>query len=229
MILGGNPGRSAPKNMPKNRFPKKTSFALLAGWLFLAALPVAAYNLEVALPGVASKNISDPGVYIQGLFIFGLSLAGFLAVGAIALGGIVYMAAGTSMTSVEKGKDMIKGALGGLLLLLCSYLILYTIDQTLVDLTPTVPPAKQISKPPSSESAATRNCNPPCGTGFFCRVSDYTCQPIPTNASSENTACLTPGQCTEINCAPAGNCNRNRQSRLPRLVWNPNTCACAQP
>lgn len=204
-------------------FSKFAAIALILFFCLAIGQAASAYELEIKLPG-APTDISDPGAYVKYLFIFGLSLAGFLAVVTIAWGGVQYMAAGTSLTSVEQGKSLIKGALGGIILLLCSYLILYTIDPTLVNLSPRILPAGDVSEPD-----ATRNCNPPCATGFFCRASDYTCQSIPTNASQENRDCLTPGRCTEINCVPAGDCNRYRPARLPRLVWNPNTCVCAQP
>jgi len=83
-----------------------------------------------------SKTISDPGQYVRYLFTFGLSLIGFLAVGAIIIGGIMYMTAG-SVGSVEKAKQYIIGALSGIALLLCSYLLLTTIDPTLKNLSPT--------------------------------------------------------------------------------------------
>jgi lipoprotein-anchoring transpeptidase ErfK/SrfK len=92
------------------------------------------YKLEIPLPGMP-KTISDPGTYVRYLFIFGLSLIGFLAVGAIIVGGIMYMTAG-SVGSVEKAKQYIIGALSGIALLLCSYLLLTTIDPTLKNLSP---------------------------------------------------------------------------------------------
>ncbi|MFH1385462.1 MAG: hypothetical protein ABIG65_00215, partial [Patescibacteria group bacterium] len=120
-------------------------------WFFSTAISqAAAWEVEISLPGMGTtKTFSDPGAYVRILFIFGLSLAGFLAVGAIAWGGIQYMVAGaSSMTSVEKAKDLIKGALMGIILLLCSYLILATIDPTLTDLTPTVPSLGNVAAPP---------------------------------------------------------------------------------
>lgn len=109
---------------------------LLGLFLFLLTTAARAYNIEVSLPGITAEATTDPGAYVRYLFIFGLSLAGFLAVGAIAWGGIQYMAAGTSLTSVQKAKDLILGALGGIALLLCSWLILTTIDPSLTNLTP---------------------------------------------------------------------------------------------
>jgi len=116
----------------------KFVFLCLAVFVLLTAtkVPVAtAYTLEIKLPGMP-PSVSDPGAYVRILFIFGLSLAGFLAVATIAWGGIQYIAAGTSLTSIEKGKELIKGALSGIVLLLCSWLILTTIDPSLTNLSP---------------------------------------------------------------------------------------------
>jgi hypothetical protein len=101
-------------------------------WLLLSFSSVQAATLEIPLPGMP-KTISDPGTYVRYLFIFGLSLIGFLAVGAIIIGGIQYMLAG-SIGSVEKARQTIIGALSGVALLLCSYLLLTTIDPTLTNL-----------------------------------------------------------------------------------------------
>jgi hypothetical protein len=111
-------------------------------WLLLSFSSVQAATLEIPLPGMP-KTISDPGTYVRYLFIFGLSLIGFLAVGAIIIGGIQYMLAG-SIGSVEKARQTIIGALSGVALLLCSYLLLTTIDPTLKNLSPRISPVGNI-------------------------------------------------------------------------------------
>ncbi len=103
---------------------------------------------------MTSRTFSDPGAYIRILFIFGLSLAGFLAVGAIAWGGIQYMLA-SSVGSTQKAKDLIVGSLSGIVLLLCAYLILATIDPTLTNLTPTIQPVGDITKPATNTTTDT--------------------------------------------------------------------------
>ena len=116
------------------------------GTLFIAGSALASYQVEIGLPGLPPGTaISDPAQYVRTFLIFGISIVGFLAVGTIALGGIQYMLAG-SVGSVEKAKALIFGALWGVGLLLCSYLLLYTIDPALTDLslkqleTITIPP-----------------------------------------------------------------------------------------
>jgi len=117
---------------------KKSLFLLLPGAIglgLLVATCALAAEMEVPLPGMPA-NVSDPGVYIRYLFIFGLSAVGFLAVGGTVVGGIQYMLSGT-LTSTEKARKTIVSSLGGVFLLLCSWLLLATIDPTLTNLSPT--------------------------------------------------------------------------------------------
>ena len=107
---------------------------ITAGLGLFLAVQALAVELEVQLPGM-DKNVYDPGVYIKNLFIFGLSVVGFLAVGWVVIGGIQYMLAG-SISTTEKARKTILNALGGILLLLCSYFLLATIDPSLTNLSP---------------------------------------------------------------------------------------------
>ncbi len=126
----------------KNKLPRKLiifsffcSLAFLLAGLFPWQSVLAAYQIQFALPGApAGTSFSDPAQYIRYFFIFGLSLLAFLAVVTIATGGVMYITAG-SLTNVERAKDMLKGAIFGLVLLLGSYLILYTLDPRVINLT----------------------------------------------------------------------------------------------
>ncbi len=128
---------------------------LLLGYLLFFANGVLAveYKLEMPLPG-APSTISSPAQYIQYFFIFGLSLIGFLAVAALAVGGIMWMIGG-SITSTEKAKNIIVGAVSGVVLLLCSYLLLYTIDPSLTNLTPRVLQKVVLEEAPSAPDTGT--------------------------------------------------------------------------
>lgn len=90
------------------------------------------YTLEVPLIG--KQQVSGPADYIKTFFIFGLMLVGVTALFAIVLGGFIYLLAGASETRKTQGKEWIWGGVSGLLLLLCSYLILNTINPQLVSL-----------------------------------------------------------------------------------------------
>jgi len=122
--------------MKKLSVGKKTflvSAAFCFAW-FLIKNQALAYSVTVRLPG-APETISDPGKYIESLFLFGLTLAGFLAVAAMVVGGIMYMTGGT-IGRVEKAKEIMGGAITGIILLLCAYLLLATIDPSLTKLSP---------------------------------------------------------------------------------------------
>ena len=138
--------------MPKTLLKLKILFlGSLTTYLLFTAPPALAYELEVKLPGLPA-SVSDPGEYVRYLFIFGLSLAGFLAVGAVAVGGIKYILAGSSVGNVTDARNLIVGALMGVGLLLGSYLLLYTIDPSLTNLSPRVPPIGNVAAPPKEQA-----------------------------------------------------------------------------
>ena len=62
-------------------------------------------------------------------------IAGLTAFGAIVYGGINYILSAGNVTNQQDAKDQITQAIVGLLLLLGAYLILYTINPSLVSLT----------------------------------------------------------------------------------------------
>lgn len=138
----------------------------------------ASYKIEIPLPGLPTV-ITDPGQYVKYLFLFGLALAGFLAVAAIAYGGVKYMLAGASIGNIQDAKDTIFGALIGIGFLLGSYLLLYTIDPTLTNLSPRVLDAINIAEPPSPpDSGLTEGAIvPPGGSEIKCKTAKI-CQDI---------------------------------------------------
>ncbi len=102
--------------------------------LFFRQDVFAAYQIQIPLPDAAAgTSFSDPAAYIRHFFIFGLSLLAFLTVAVITTGGIMYITAG-SLTSVDRAKEMIKSAVFGLFLLLGSYLLVFTLDPAVTNL-----------------------------------------------------------------------------------------------
>ena len=71
--------------------------------------------------------------YLTWAFRFTLALAGFLAVMMIVIGGVEYIISGASEASRSDAKKRINNAISGLVLALVSYLVLYTINPSLVD------------------------------------------------------------------------------------------------
>jgi ABC-type dipeptide/oligopeptide/nickel transport system permease subunit len=78
------------------------------------------------------------GDYLAAAFRVGIYLAAILTVIMLIIGGIQYMTAGGDPGKVGNAKDRIKNAVFGLLLVLASYLIVYTINPDLVNLQYTI-------------------------------------------------------------------------------------------
>jgi len=71
--------------------------------------------------------------YLTWAFRFVLALAGFLAVMMIVIGGVEYIISGASESMRGEAKKRIENAIWGLVMALVSYLVLYTINPSLVD------------------------------------------------------------------------------------------------
>ncbi|OGZ52583.1 MAG: hypothetical protein A3B25_03950 [Candidatus Ryanbacteria bacterium RIFCSPLOWO2_01_FULL_48_26] len=110
----------------------------LASVVFLSAsLTTHAVNISVNLPGTSAESATDakgtsPLVFVQQFYNFGLMMGGLLAFAAIVYGGIKYTFAAGNPSGQSEGKEWVKGALLGLLLLAAAYLILETINPSLV-------------------------------------------------------------------------------------------------
>lgn len=73
------------------------------------------------------------GYYINGLYKLAVAAASVLAVIMIIIGGFDYVST-DAINNKEEGKSIIKSALGGLLLVLASWIILHTVNPQLVSL-----------------------------------------------------------------------------------------------
>ncbi len=71
--------------------------------------------------------------FLVKLYKFGLSAAFFLALLMIVISGVQYVISGASVDKKSEAMSRIKSALFGLLLALCTWLILYTINPDLVN------------------------------------------------------------------------------------------------
>ena len=79
-----------------------------------------------------SKNVTLEE-YLTWAFRFVLALAGFLAVMMIVIGGVEYIISGASESMRGEAKKRIENAIWGLVMALVSYLVLYTINPSLVN------------------------------------------------------------------------------------------------
>ena len=119
---------------------KKVFILLFLG--LLISLPFAVYAQGVLFNAV---NFCD---YIKQLYQVGVRIAGPLAMAAILVGAVFYMASGGNPQRVALGKQIITGAVAGLLLVLTSWLIFNAIAPNL--LVCKEPPKLEVSNIPTS-------------------------------------------------------------------------------
>jgi hypothetical protein len=120
-----------------------------------------------------------PGYLIANLYQFALLIGGLLAFGAIVYGGIKYFTSAGNPSAQSEGKEWIWSALLGLLLLVCAYLILYTINPNLTHLDLPTLQQTNISTPTQAPGGGT--IAGPGGTGCAggqCQTLPN-CTPIP--------------------------------------------------
>ncbi|KKR06536.1 MAG: hypothetical protein UT32_C0018G0038 [Parcubacteria group bacterium GW2011_GWC2_39_14] len=74
--------------------------------------------------------------YIGNMYRYGVVIGSILAVLMIMIGGVMYLIGGLNPNMIKHGKELITGAVTGLVLLLGSYVLLNTINPNLVNLQP---------------------------------------------------------------------------------------------
>ncbi|MDP3882976.1 MAG: hypothetical protein Q8Q48_02885 [Candidatus Staskawiczbacteria bacterium] len=112
---------------------KKTFFLFFVS-VFLA-LSNFVFALETKYPSILGKTITTETTlpeYAAYFFNFGIFIAGFLAMCVIAFGGIYYLISLSRGSFTDEGKAWVKAGILGLLLIMCAYLIAYTINPSLV-------------------------------------------------------------------------------------------------
>jgi hypothetical protein len=72
------------------------------------------------------------GEYIQAIYNYAIGIVGILAAVVLMFGGVIWLTAGGSQEKVKEAKAWIGASISGLVLLLCSYMILNTINPDLV-------------------------------------------------------------------------------------------------
>jgi len=137
-----------------SRIMKKFFLFFLSTVFFIVPVLVFAQaTISPTIPGMASAATTStpPGVFIAGFYNFALMIGGVLAFGAIVWGGILYASSAGNPGKQSEGRDWIKSALLGLLLLAGAYLILHTINPDLVNL--------------NMPTLSAINIQPPAGSG----------------------------------------------------------------
>ncbi len=110
----------------------KSSFAYIDATKYVPLAPIegTCSGAGGTCAGNAPTNLSS---YLTGMFRVGVVAAGILAFLVIVWGGFTYLST-DAITGKEEGRAYIGRAVGGLLLALASYVILYTINPSLVNL-----------------------------------------------------------------------------------------------
>jgi len=143
-------------------------------------------------PSAEEGNIAK---LVQYIYTFAMLAAGLAVIGGLIYGGVRYLFAGGSITKMFAARGQVRNALYGLGLILISYLILYTINPALVNLTnPTADPLKLRTSPiwSLSRSYGQQMANVPkdrpCLSDFDCAY-DLACCPAQTDTKQEVTSC----------------------------------------
>jgi len=72
------------------------------------------------------------GEYIAGIYKYAIGIVGILAAVVLMIGGVIWIMAGGSATMIGEAKAWIGASLTGLVIALCSYVILYQVNPALV-------------------------------------------------------------------------------------------------
>ncbi len=98
---------------------------------------------SLSFPFLASGgffNTDSAGGWIAQAYQWGVGLALFLGMGTIVFAGILWITSRGEPDSITKAKEMIYGAVAGIIIALCSFLLLRFFDSRLVDLAEPGPP-----------------------------------------------------------------------------------------
>ena len=76
------------------------------------------------------------GKYIKAIYNYAIGIVGILAAVVLMFGGVIWLTAGGSQEKVKEAKAWIGASISGLVLVLCSYMILNTINPDLVSFKP---------------------------------------------------------------------------------------------
>jgi hypothetical protein len=88
-----------------------------------------AVQINTTIPGYQANGSQPvPCSIIFGFYTFALMIGGVLAFAAITYGGVKYTLAAGNPSGQGEGKEWVKGALYGLLLLVGAYLVLHTVN-----------------------------------------------------------------------------------------------------
>lgn len=125
----------------------------LIGILGLLIIPqptqaIDAPKLQVTIPGLNLSPVEPPkegqesvsipwiGEYIQAIYKWAIGIVGIVAAVVLMVAGVMWITAAGNATRVSEAKAWITAAITGLILALCSWMILNTINPDLINLKP---------------------------------------------------------------------------------------------
>lgn len=177
--------------------------------------------LVVAIGG--ATRVVDLGDYIAKVYNYGVSIAGILAGVMLVVGGFGYVTAGGDSGRVSRAKDRIRDALVGLLLVLCAFVILNTVNPDTLRL--------QMPKIPIIRKKLFVACGffegqRPCGERFFIEPIPGVPESRPISeryriATNVTASTATTTECIGMSCSRAGSddaafrCRRNPSAAAP--------------
>lgn len=165
---------------------------------------------------------TPPGEIVNQIYLLALGISGLLAFGAIVYGAIVYTLAAGNPSGQNEGKEWVKQALLGLLLLAGAYIILNTINPELTDLSLKIGEEYRLRGGEQEERTdecqdsgdcpslfCGQNQTPVCvpqtlGSGAAVNVCGCS-EPTPPPPTPQGQSCVTAADCggvSSLSCAP---------------------------
>lgn len=152
--------------------------SLAVAALILLALPYVAFAQSTPVTSTAPSTAPDQGFIcklivnandttndllgtcVRRIYNFALGISGLIAMGVLVVAGYYYMTAGGDGEQVSHAKEMIGGAISGIIILSTAYIILQFLDPRLVNLRddPTLPSFP--SQPSQSSSGSSTSSTP---------------------------------------------------------------------
>jgi len=121
-------------------FKQLILFSVFLFLCFLVFLPLShaadiSFQPQVPIPGFNGGSISPTsiGMYIKAIYKYAIGIVGILAAVVLMFGGLLWLTAGGNTNQVGEAKAWIGASLTGLLIALCSFMIMATINPKLVE------------------------------------------------------------------------------------------------
>jgi len=124
----------------------------------LTLTPSSSIQSEVSADGKYSVSIPWIGQYINSLYNYGVAIAGILAAIILMAGGLLWLISGGDASKVTQAKELIEGSVTGLVIVMTSYLLLFTVNPELTKFKPIIMGAVQHAElTPGNETSEGSN------------------------------------------------------------------------